>query len=28
MVMETWCGLHTFRIWLKRKKHSKNQNKS
>jgi hypothetical protein len=28
MVMEPWCGLHTFRIWLKRKKHSKNQNKS
>jgi len=28
MVMETCCGLHNFRIWLKRKKHSKNQNKS
>jgi hypothetical protein len=28
MVMEPWCGLHTFRIWLKRKKHFKNQNKS
>jgi len=28
MVMETWCGLHNFRIWLKRKKHFKNQNKS
>jgi len=23
MVMEPWCGLHNFRIWLKRKKHSK-----
>jgi len=28
MVMEPWCGLHNFRIWLKRKNHSKNQNKS
>jgi hypothetical protein len=28
MVMETCCGLHNFRIWLKRKNHSKNQNKS
>jgi len=24
MVMETCCGLHNFRIWLKRKKQSKN----
>jgi hypothetical protein len=28
MVMETCCGLRNFRIWLKRKKHFKNQNKS
>jgi hypothetical protein len=28
MVMETCCGLHNFRIWLKRKKQSENQNKS
>jgi len=28
MVMETCCGLHNFRIRLKRKKHSENQNKS
>ena len=28
IVMETCCGLHNFRIWLKRKKQSKNQNES
>jgi len=28
MVMETCCGFHNFRIRLKRKKHSENQNKS
>jgi hypothetical protein len=28
MVMETCCGLHNFRIWLKRKKQSENHNKS
>jgi len=28
MVMETCFGLHNFRIWLKRKKYSENQNKS
>ena len=28
MVMETCCGMHNFRIRLKRKKHSENQNKS
>jgi hypothetical protein len=28
MVIETCCGLHNFRIRLKRKKHSENQNKS
>jgi hypothetical protein len=28
MVMETWCGLHNFRIRLKRKKHSENQDES
>jgi hypothetical protein len=28
MVMETCCELHNFRIRLKRKKHSENQNKS
>ncbi len=27
MVMEPWCGWHTFRIWLKRKKYSENQDK-
>jgi hypothetical protein len=27
MVMEPWCGLHTFRIRLKREKYSKNQDK-
>ena len=27
MVMETWCGLHNFRIRLKRKKCSENQDK-
>jgi hypothetical protein len=27
MVMEPWCGLHNFRIWLKRKKCSENQDK-
>jgi hypothetical protein len=25
MVMETWCGLHTFQTRLKRKKYSENQ---